>query len=140
MIRKAAAVVVLLSAVIIMAVSCQNAADLEYKRYYTAGKLLYQSRCQNCHGQNGEGLSALIPPLTDTAFIAKRQHELPCFVRDGVSSMLVVSGKAYDGRMPPSGLVPVQIAEVLTYVGNSFGNKRGVIDVNTVTKDLENCP
>ena len=53
--------------------------------------------------------------------------------------MLKVSGKFYDNKMPPSGLSPIEIAKVLTYVGNSFGNKPGVINVEEVGKSLKEC-
>ncbi len=51
--------------------SCQSDSTIEFKRYYSAGALVYQSHCQNCHGMNGEGLAALIPPLTDTSSLKR---------------------------------------------------------------------
>ncbi|RVU00590.1 cytochrome c [Mucilaginibacter limnophilus] len=137
--KKLAAIAFLLTAMGCFILSCQSSEDIEFKRHYAGGMLLYQTHCQNCHGKNGEGLSALIPPLTDTNYISKNRHKLACFVQNGANGIINVSGKFYEGSMPPSGLSPIEIAKVLTYVGNSFGNKTGLINLNQVQKDLKEC-
>ncbi|MBE9583628.1 cytochrome c [Mucilaginibacter sp. JRF] len=137
--KKAWVIFTTLLAVIIIAASCQNEQQIEYTRYYTGGKLLYQQSCQNCHGSKGEGLSALIPPLTDTAYISKNRTKLACIMQNGMSGFISVHGKMYDNKMPPSGLSPIEIAKVATYLGNSFGNKTGLISVEQVEKDLKEC-
>ncbi|GAA4333678.1 hypothetical protein GCM10023149_40600 [Mucilaginibacter gynuensis] len=126
-------------AIALAVVSCQSDAEIEFKRYYTSGSVIYQTRCQNCHGKNGEGLLTLMPPLTDTVFIAKNRAQLPCYLQNGLSGIINVSGKFFDNKMPPANLAPIEIAEVLTYVGNSFGNKTGVINLNEVEKSLKAC-
>lgn len=123
----------------ILIYSCQNDQELMYIRYYTAGKIVYQNRCQNCHGENGQGLSALIPPLTDTAYLTKNKHQLACTVKNGLKDMLLINGKPFEGAMPANDIPPVEIAEVLTYVTNSFGNKAGTITSQHVADDLKAC-
>ena len=124
---------------LILAVSCQSPQSIEFARYYSSGSLLYQSHCQNCHGAKGEGLNALIPPLTDTVFIKNNIHQLPCLVKNGLRGKLTINKKDFTEKMPPNDLAPIEIANVLTYVANSFGNKRGTIDVVQVGNDLNNC-
>jgi mono/diheme cytochrome c family protein len=124
---------------LILAASCQSEQSLEFARYYSSGSLVYQSHCQNCHGANGEGLNALIPPLTDTIFIKNNIHLLPCLVKNGLSGKIIINKREFIGKMPPNDLAPIDIANVLTYVANSFGNKRGAIDVTQVGNDLNNC-
>ncbi|RYZ95641.1 MAG: cytochrome c [Sphingobacteriaceae bacterium] len=126
-------------AIAVFAVSCQSDEQIEYMRYYSGGQALYQANCQNCHGINGEGLSALMPPLSDTAYIRKNKKLLPCYVKNGVSGLLTVNGKFYDNSMPPIGLSDIEIAKVLTYVGNSFGNRVGFIGVEEVEGYLKEC-
>lgn len=125
--------------VITLSLACQTEQEIDFKRYYTAGSLVFQQHCQNCHGNSGEGLSALMPPLTDSAFLRKNKSDLACYLQNGVSAPIRVGNKVYDNKMPPSGLSPVEIAEVLTYVTNSFGNKLGTINTETIQKDLKNC-
>jgi mono/diheme cytochrome c family protein len=119
--------------------SCINESDITFKRYYTAGAVIYQTRCQNCHGSNGEGLSALIPPLTDTAYLKNNLHTLSCIIRYGAERPLPIAGKVYQSKMPPGGLSPIEIARVLTYIGNSFGNKLKTIPIEVTDADLKNC-
>jgi mono/diheme cytochrome c family protein len=57
-----AGIISIIGLLVVILISCQSQDELEFKRYYTTGKVVYQSKCQNCHGDNGEGLSALMPP------------------------------------------------------------------------------
>jgi mono/diheme cytochrome c family protein len=136
---KLKAAVGIISLLIIILVSCQSEDSLEFARYYSTGNLLYQSHCQNCHGQHGEGLQALIPPLTDTIFLKKNLQSLPCLVQNGVKGKITILKRDFEGRMPANDLAPIEIAEVLTYAANSFGNKLGIISVETVNGDLAKC-
>ncbi|MFD0764858.1 c-type cytochrome [Mucilaginibacter lutimaris] len=126
---------------IIAIASCQSDEEQEFKRYYTGGAAIYKAKCQNCHGANGEGLSSLIPPLTDTAYLNKNRAQLACFVKYGIKETIItVKGKAYEGAMPANVDMPaIEIAKVITYVGNSFGNKMGLIPVNEIDADLAKC-
>lgn len=120
-------------------VSCQTEQQMEFNRYYSAGAAVYQAHCQNCHGDKGQGLAALIPPLTDTAYLRKNRAALPCSLQLGVSGKIAVNGKEFEGQMPATQLTPIEIAEVLTYVTNSFGNKQGLINDVEVEKGLKGC-
>ena len=119
--------------------SCQSDEQLDFKRYYTAGAEIYQTRCQNCHGLSGEGLSSLIPPLTDSVFLKKNIHLLSCYLNEGMERPLTVNGKAYQGKMPAANLSPIELARVLTYIGNSFGNQLKTIPISQTSIDIANC-
>ena len=93
----------------------------------------------NCHGKNGEGLLALIPPLTDTAYLRHNKLKLACITKNGLKGLIPVSKKLFEGAMPPAGLSDLETADVLTYITNSFGNKQGVVNVEQVEKDLTSC-
>jgi mono/diheme cytochrome c family protein len=131
-------IVVLLYVII---VSCQSEAEQDFKRYYTGGAVIYKDKCQNCHGAKGEGLSGLIPPLTDTAYLKKNKAQLSCFIKYGIKETIItVNGKAYEGAMPANvDMTPIEIAKLLTYVGNSFGNKMGTIPFEEADADLQKC-
>lgn len=132
-------VIILLSVVIIVIVSCQNEQQVDYNRYYSAGAAVYQSHCQNCHGDKGEGLAALIPPLTDTTFLKTNKHKIPRYLENGLKGKITIHNKEFDGIMPSTGLSSIEIAQVLTYVTNSFGNKGALITNDDVEKDLKGC-
>ena len=121
-------------------ISCQSEAEIEYKRYFIQGRNLYQTNCKNCHAENGEGLGALIPSLKDATYLKNNKNQLACIIQHGLQGGLVVNGKIYDGKMPAqTQLAPIEIAEVITYVTNSFGNQQGMYYVDKVNADLKNC-
>ena len=125
---------------LVLAISCQSGETLEFDRYYSEGAVIYQNHCENCHGTHGDGLNWLIPPLNDTVFLAKELHQLPCIVQNGLHNKLTVGKRTFAGQMPPAAdLANIQIAEVLTYVTNSYGNKMGTFNVETVNGDLGKC-
>src|ERR1700744_4350990 len=96
-----------ISAVILLFITCQSEESLEFKRYYSSGALVYQLHCQNCHGDNGEGLSALIPPLTDSIYLRKNKTELACSIKFGLKGPVVIKGKTFDDTMPSNDLSPL---------------------------------
>ncbi len=122
-----------------MFTSCQSDEQIEFERYYSAGSLVYQTKCQNCHGTHGEGLQALIPPLTDSNYLKINRKNLACFVKYGLRGKVNIKNKIFEEKMPPTGLSPIEIANVLTYVTNSFGNKSGTITNQQVENDLAGC-
>src|ERR1700753_536484 len=136
---KSGLIGIFLTVIILFIISCQSEENIEFKRYYSSGALVYQEHCQNCHGTNGEGLSALIPPLTDSAFLKKNKNLLSCFITIGLKGQITIKGKTFDEAMPANDLSPIEVAQVLTYIGNSFGNKLNTINEQAVQIDLAKC-
>lgn len=123
-----------------MVASCQSEEQVEFNRYYSGGSVLYLAHCQNCHGEKGEGLQALIPPLTDSVFLKQNRSSLACYLKNGLKGKLSIAGREFEGEMPAAAdLSPIEVAKVLTYVTNSFGNKAGVINLQQVQADLKEC-
>ncbi len=139
---KNKAILVFCSIIIIFILfnSCQTEQDIIYARYYVNGKGFYEQHCQNCHSKDGLGLQALIPPLTDSIFLLKNKNKLACFVKQGMDHAIIINGKLYEGNMPAqTHLANIDIAAVITYVTNSFGNNQGLYDVKSADADLETC-
>jgi mono/diheme cytochrome c family protein len=124
---------------VVLVFSCQNDGQIEFNRYYAAGNTVYLSHCQNCHGNKGQGLQGLIPPLTDSAYLISNKGALACFVKNGLKGNIKINKKTFEGEMPPIDLAPLEIAQVLTYAANAFGNKAGTITTEMVNADLTKC-
>lgn len=122
-----------------MIYACQSAQEIEYAKYMSNGKDIYVARCQNCHGEKGEGLGELAPPLTDTIFLKTNKTDLACIIKNGSNKEIVIHGKKYDGKMPSFNLATIDIAQVTVYITNSFGNKQGMYTYEQVSKDLNSC-
>ncbi|MFA6277539.1 MAG: cytochrome c [Pedobacter sp.] len=138
--RKIILLVVFSIAICSIMYSCQDASEMEQAKYMTGGKDLYIANCQNCHGTNGEGLGELAPPLTDSTFLKEKKSQLACIIKNGSNKGVVINGKNYQGKMPAfSKLHDIDLAQVIVYVTNSFGNKQGMYTYEQVAKDLVNC-
>lgn len=120
--------------------SCQDAGEIKQDVYHVNGRDLYIKHCQNCHGTKGEGFAKLTPPLTDTVFIKENWQKLACFIKKGITDTITVNGQQYEGTMPAfPELYDIDIAQVMVYIGNSFGNKQGMYTPAQVAADLKNC-
>jgi len=120
--------------------SCQNQETIDLQNYMSNGKDIYKAKCQNCHGENGEGLGQLAPPLTDSVFLKANKARLACIIKNGANETLVIHGKEYKEKMPgfPE-LADIDVAQVMVYVTNSFGNKQGFVSYAQVSTQLQNC-
>ena len=89
---------------------------------------------------DGNGLAALIPPLNDSTYLRNNRKKLACFIVYGLSDSIVINGKDYQNVMPAEKhLAAIDLAKVLTYITNSFGNKQGIYDVKEVEQNLKQC-
>jgi len=120
--------------------ACQTEQELNYARYYINGKQVYEQHCMNCHGADGQGLARLYPPLSDTAFLRTNKNKLACIIRYGMNDTITINGVEFNGKMPgDSHLADIDIAAVITYITNSFGNKQGLYDVANAGADIKAC-
>ena len=88
------------------------------------GKEVYALYCQSCHMEDGKGTPDLNPPLAKADYLKKPAKTLINVILKGQSGEVVVNGKKYNAMMPAQDyLTDEQIADVLNYVRNSWGNK-----------------
>lgn len=101
---------------------------------FVRGKAIYakDGYCSTCHQPDGGGLSASsFPPLANTKWVIGNEERLIKLVIKGIQGPMEISGKNYPGQVPmtPFGglLNDQELADVLTYVRNSFGNQASVV-------------
>ena len=113
----------------------------KFTQYYNQGEQLYQKNCSNCHQKDGKGLARVYPPLNSSDYMDKNFNDVICLIRSGKKGELVVNGISFNQPMPgiPS-LTDLEIAEIATYIYNSWNHQRGLIEVKEATSILENCP
>ena len=125
----------------LLSYSCQNAAQLQQDIYYTNGRDLYIKNCQNCHGSKGEGLGELAPALTDTVFLKEHKQRIACYIKNGLNEEISIHGKKYQEKMPGfPDLANIDLAQLIVYITNSFGNQQGHYTPEQIASDLKNCP
>ena len=88
-----------------------------------AGEALFNGTCSVCHQGSGQGLAGVFPPLAGSDFLMADVERSISIALNGRSGPITVNGKPYDSVMPPmSQLNDDEIANILTYVRNSWGN------------------
>ena len=118
---------VLLMALIVFAAWPPDKAMME------RGKKVYNTYCITCHQADGGGVPMLNPPLEKTSYVLGNKTKLIRVVLKGMDTHEEIGGEVYSNTMAPFNyLTDQQIADVLTYVRNSFGNKASVITTGDV--------
>ena len=118
------------------------------KKLFILGKEVYHrdAHCATCHQADGKGLpNAGFPPLSRTKWAIEDPERLIKLTLKGLNGEMEVQGKTYDGAMIPfEGLLTDrEVAGVLTYVRNSFGNQASVIkseDVKKIRDEMKGKP
>ncbi len=115
--------------------------DLEV---FSKGKKIYETEgyCITCHQESGSGLQAAgYPTLVDQEWVTGSEGRLIKLVLNGLYGPMSVMGNQYDGQVPMMPfkdlLSDEEIAAVLTYVRNAFGNKASVITPKKVNEVRE---
>lgn len=95
----------------------------ELNKSISRGKELYKESCITCHLANGEGVKGTFPPLAKADFLIKYPEKAIHAIKFGMNGAIKVNGVDYNNAMPPSGFSNDEIADVMNYIRNSFGNK-----------------
>jgi nitrite reductase (NO-forming) len=98
------------------------------------GKRVFSQTCFACHQMNGEGIPGVFPPLAKSDFLLADKNRAITTVIKGLSGPIKVNGKDFNGVMPPVAINDEQVAQVLTYVHNEWGNTGDIVTVDEVRK------
>ena len=99
--------------------------------YMAKGAKIYSAKCNGCHGADARGDDANFPSLVGSEWVTGETERLAMIILNGLQGP-TSTGKTYGAGMAPqgAGLTPADLAGVMTYVRNNFGNSTG--DVVTV--------
>ncbi|WP_158828394.1 c-type cytochrome [Mucilaginibacter lacusdianchii] len=99
------------------------------------GKIVYMQSCLPCHQQDGGGVQNMNPPLIKTTYVLGDKDRLIKILLNGFNEDVEINGDTYSNAMPSfAHLTNQQIADVLTFVRNNFGNKAPSVTVADVNK------
>ena len=98
------------------------------------GKIVYAQNCQACHQAEGQGIKGAFPPLADSDYLNADVNRSIGVVAHGLEGQIKVNGELYNSTMPKISLTDEEIANVLTYVYNNWGNKGGEITPQEVAR------
>jgi mono/diheme cytochrome c family protein len=130
---------------LLICAACGEEPAVKKAQSISYGRAVYVQHCQQCHGADGRGLAKLYPPLAGADYLMPHRDALPCLVYAGLQDTSMVNGVRYSIAMPANrGLYPEEIAHVLTYVLNAWGNDtlsgtRGYVTQAEVQAALKLC-
>jgi nitrite reductase (NO-forming) len=96
------------------------------------GQRVFEQNCQACHQQGGQGIPGVFPPLAGSDYLLSKPERSINILIKGLSGKITVNGVKYNGVMPAVSLSDEKMANVLTYILNSWNNNGGEITPNQV--------
>jgi len=96
--------------------------DTELKQSMARGNEIYADFCVTCHLQKGEGVPYTFPPLAKSDYLkANRENSIKA-IKYGLQGEITVNGVTYNSAMAGLGLEDDEVADVMNYISNSWGN------------------
>lgn len=113
--------------------AAKTAAGAPTPAVLAQGKKVYTQYCLTCHQADGGGVQNMNPPLSQTPYVLGDKARLSGIILHGFSENVAIKGETYTNIMPAHDfLTDAQIASLLTYVRNAFGNKASAVSVADV--------
>jgi len=117
------------------ATKAAQSGKLTLEEQVKAGEALFTGTCSVCHQANGQGLPNVFPPLAKSDYLAADPKRAIGVLLHGLTGKVTVNGSEFNSVMPPMNqLNDDEVANILTYVLNSWGNPGGRISAEDVTK------
>lgn len=113
------------------------AAGDSFEARMRVGKIVYNQNCLACHQESGMGIPNAFPPLAKSDYLMADRKRAIRLVKNGLEGPITVNGNLYNSAMPALGLSDDDIANVVTYIMNSFGNKADMVTQDEVKKALK---
>jgi len=126
---------IILSTVFLAATSIVSAD--EKSELMAKGQKVYTEYCKTCHQANGQGMPPVYPPIAGSDYLKSQSRPTVAGeVVNGKTGKVKVNGKEYNGVMAPlpAKYTDADVAAVLTYVYNSWGNPGGVFSAKDIAK------
>jgi nitrite reductase (NO-forming)/hydroxylamine reductase len=132
---KASYIVIVLVAVYLLYNLDQQKIQQKVTAVDQSGEGLYKQFCLSCHQPDGNGVRGMYPPLAGNPTITGPADSVITIVLKGLQGPIEVNGREYNQVMPAQDyLTDKQIADILTFIRSSWGNKAGPVKQEQVAK------
>ena len=92
------------------------------KESIAEGQEIYQDFCVQCHLNSGEGVSGVFPPLKSSDYLLNNIEKSIAGIKYGLKGKIIVNDEIYNSVMLNQGLDDEEIADVMNYILNEWGN------------------
>ncbi|MGC1204310.1 MAG: copper-containing nitrite reductase [Flavobacteriaceae bacterium] len=89
-----------------------------------SGKQIYMQTCFACHQAEGQGIPSAFPPLANADYLNADVDRAIGIVLKGKTGEITVNGETYNSVMTRQAISNQEIADVMTYIYNSWGNNK----------------
>ncbi|HEX5024047.1 MAG TPA: cytochrome c, partial [Agriterribacter sp.] len=115
----------------------------QLKAQFPKGVNLFETICKTCHGEDGNGVTSLAPPLNNSKWVTGDKNKLIAIVLQGLTGAIKVNNKLYEppeisGEMPGlysnDEIDDETIAQVLSFIRKNWSNRSGDVSTKEVAK------
>ncbi|MFD2565573.1 c-type cytochrome [Aquimarina rubra] len=101
-----------------------NIQETALSKSIARGEEIYIDFCMQCHLADGKGTPNVFPPLAGSDWLTDKRKESIHSIKYGLNGPIKVNGKPYNSAMTSLGLEDEEIADVMNYIMNSWGNEQ----------------
>jgi nitrite reductase (NO-forming) len=117
------------------AAQASASGTLTREQQVKAGEVLFKGTCSACHQDTGAGIPNVFPPLAKSDYLLADRKRAIGIVLNGLTGAVTVNGANYNSVMPPmSQLNDDEVANILTFTLNSWGNNGGIVTAKEVAQ------
>jgi mono/diheme cytochrome c family protein len=122
---------ILFTLLVIIAIGSQSFSSTAPQASLKKGQAVYETYCISCHMEDGNGVPSAFPSLVKTGNLTDK-NRLVKIVLQGVRGPIVVKGEKYDAEMASITITDQEVADVINYIRNTWGNKAPLMNVSEV--------
>ena len=124
--------IIFFTIVLIVAIGSQSFNQTAPQTSIKNGQAVYETYCISCHMEDGNGVPSAFPSLVKTGNLTDK-NRLVKIVLQGMRGPIMVKGEKYDAEMASIAISDQEVADVINYIRNTWGNKAPLMNVNEVT-------
>ncbi len=125
---------IVVGVVVVLTSAWYPVQDDEFSKSKERGKALYEELCVTCHLAEGTGTEGVFPPLAKSDYLVKNKEGSIRAIKFGQEGEIKVNGVTYNNVMPAPGLNDQEVADLMNYIQNSWGNTGKYVTVKEVEK------
>ena len=123
--------IIFFTIVLIVALGSQSFKQTSPQASIKKGQAVYEIYCISCHMEDGNGVPSAFPSLVKTGNLTDK-NRLVKIVLQGMRGPIMVKGEKYDAEMASIAISDQEVADVINYIRNTWGNKAPLMNVTEV--------